>query len=171
MRSFLLAMILLVLTATIGLGQKPVRKDSTSGSQFDVTVELNGRKTEIKYLQFESADGMAYSEGAANGRLVLQYGASNSKDEKNFAMMSWIARPEKGEFALGDSNGASFTFTTSLFSDVPMFIGKEGTIKITAMPQAGGFVEGTFVADCDNVKDDGSVETYHLTGSFKLVRR
>lgn len=144
------------------------KKDESSGSQLVMTIEHNGEKTEIKYSQFITADGTASPEGAANGRFLLFYGASNPKDDKNFMFQGWIPKPEKGTFEIG--GGASFNVMTSLFPNVPLFGAKSGTIEITAMPPKGGFVEGTFSGACENVKDDGTIEKYNISGSFKLKR-
>jgi hypothetical protein len=39
------------------------------------------------------------------------------------------------------------------------------------VPLKGGMVEGKFTAVCDNVRDDGTTETYTFSGNFKLPRR
>lgn len=143
-----------------------------SGSQFVITIEHNGQKKEVRYTQFQTADGNAMAEGVQNGRLLLFYGASNSKDEKSFSFQGWIPKPEKGVYELGEESesGAGFNFRTTEFNDVPMFLPKSGSMEITAVPQKGGFVEGTFSIVCENVKDDGSTEIYNISGSFKLKR-
>ena len=68
-------------------------------------------------------------------------------------------------------DGASFSVRTTAFNDVPIFMARSGSYEITAVPLKGGLVEGTFTAICDNVKDDGTTETYTFSGSFKLPRR
>ncbi|MBS1796878.1 MAG: hypothetical protein JSS81_23835 [Acidobacteria bacterium] len=148
--------------------KQPPPKPDASESRFAITIEHDGQKTEIVNTQFQTADGNASAEGAQNGRILLFYGASNDKDEKSFSFQGWVPRPEKGVFT--NENGAGLNFMTSLFSNVPMFIPKTMTVEITAMPLRGGYVEGTFTAVCDNVRDDGSVETYNLSGSFRVKR-
>jgi hypothetical protein len=145
------------------------KKENDSGSQFEMTIEHNGEKKEIKYTQFQSADGNATAEGSQNKRVMFFYGASNNNDNKNFSFNAMIPTAEKGVYKIGDE-GVSFNLTASEFSNVPMFLPKNGQIEITAMPLKGGFVEGTFSVECQNVKDDGTIETYNVSGSFKLKR-
>ncbi len=153
-------------------GQKSgAAKSAGSGAMFMMTIEHNGQKTDVSGLQFQSADGNAMNEGAANGRLLFFFGASNSKDEKSFSFQGFIPKAEKGVFKLGDEgDGAGFNIRTTAYNDVPMFMATSGSYEITAVPLKGGFVEGTFNAVCENVKDDGTTETYTFSGRFKLPR-
>ncbi len=137
---------------------------------FFMTIEHNGRKTDVKYTQFKSHGGTTIPDGGNSHRLLLTYGASNDTDDKNFSFQGMIPVAEKGTYTI-PSDGTTFTLMTSLFPDVPIFLVRSGTYEITAVPQKGGFVEGTFSVVCDNVKDDGSVETYTINGSFKLLRQ
>ena len=173
MKQIILLLTIAIAFTTNGFGQKktvkPVKKTTVVvGSQFFMTIEHNGEKTEIRNTQFQTADGMTYAEGAQNGRTILFYGASNNKDDKNFTFQSWIATPAIGTYNIGDKAG--FSLMTSLFSNVPIFLPKSGTITITAMPLKGGFVEGTFEIVCENVTDAGKIEIYNVSGSFKLKR-
>lgn len=170
-RAFLILTITILFTSTLFAQKKtaPKKDSGSSGSQFEMTIEHNGEKTEIKYSQFQSADGNAVAEGSQNGRIMFFYGASNNNDDKSFSFNAMIPAAEKGVYKIGD-DGVSFNLMSSQFSNVPMFLPKEGQIEVTAIPQAGGFVEGTFTVVCQNVKDDGSIETYNVSGSFKLKR-
>jgi hypothetical protein len=137
---------------------------------FFMTIEHNGQKTDVKYTQFKSHGGTTIPDGGDSHRLLLTYGASNDSDEKSFSFQGMIPAAVKGTYPM-PNDGTSFTLMTSLFPNVPIFMVKSGTYEITAVPQKGGFVEGTFSVVCDNVKDDGSVETYTINGSFKLLRQ
>ena len=170
-----IAVLAITLLAALGVfGQKtgPGKAPAGSGALFTMTIEHNGQKVDLSGSQFQSADGNAMNEGASNGRLLLFYGASNSKDEKGFSFQGFIPRAEKGSYQFGDGgDGASFSVRTTAFNDVPIFMARSGSYEITAVPLKGGLVEGTFTAVFDNVKDDGTTESYTFSGSFKLPRR
>ncbi|MBX7055350.1 MAG: hypothetical protein K1X36_10370 [Pyrinomonadaceae bacterium] len=163
-----------LLASIVAFGQKSVPPKAPAGSAalFTMTIEHNGQKVDVNGLQFQSADGNAMNEGAQNGRLMFFYGASNSRDEKSFSFQGFIPRAEKGTYQFGDEgDGASFSVRTTAFNDVPMFMARSGSYEIISVPLKGGMVEGKFTAVCDNVRDDGTTETYTFTGSFKLPRR
>jgi hypothetical protein len=148
---------------------KPKTKSVGSGSTFEMTIERDGQKTEIKWTQFQSADGNAVN--ADKGRVNLFYGASNSNDEKSFMFNGWVPAGETGTFTIGSGPSVGFSAQTSLLSNVPIFMpDKGGTVTIDANPTQGGFVTGTFQGVCKNVTDAGTVEEYKISGSFKLAR-
>ncbi|HMT08413.1 MAG TPA: hypothetical protein PKA82_10445 [Pyrinomonadaceae bacterium] len=169
----LLFLVTTLIFATAAFGQKTTTpKAAGSGAFFSMTIEHNGQKTDVSGLQFQTADGNAMNEGDANSRLMFFFGASNNKDEKSFSFQGFIPTAAKGTYQLGDEgDGAGFNIRTTAFNNVPMFMAKSGSYEVTAVPLKGGFVEGTFNAVCENVKDDGSTETYTFTGKFKLPRR
>lgn len=155
-----------------GFAQKtPVKKPSaTSGSSFEMSIEHNGQRTDIRSTQFQSADGNAFA--ADQGRVTLFFGASNDKDDKNLTFNGWVPAGQTGTFTLGESSSVGFSAMTSLFSNVPLFMPERGgTVEITNNPMKGGFVTGTFSAHCKVVTEAGTVEDYTIIGSFKLSRR
>jgi hypothetical protein len=138
-------------------------------TMFFITVEHNGEKTELKYTQFENHAGNATPDGG-KGRMGFFYGAGNSvKNDDDFEFVGMIPAAAKGTYQFG-TDGVMFYFKADEFPNVPMFLCKSGSYEITAMPLAGGFVEGTFSAACKNITNDGEVENYNLSGSFKLLR-
>lgn len=166
------AITLLAVFAAFGQKTGPAKAATGSGALFAMTIEHNGQKVDVSGLQFQSADGNAMDEGAANGRLMFFFGASNNKGEQSFSFQGFIPRAEKGTYQFGDEgDGASFSVRTTAFNDVPMFMARSGSYEITAVPLKGGMVEGKFTAVCDNVRDDGTTETYTFSGNFKLPRR
>ena len=161
-----------VALAQAAFGQKGAAKKptATSGSIFEMTIEHNGQKTEIKSTQFQTADGMAVN--ADQGRVTLFYGASNNNNDKSFSFNGWVPIGQTGIFKLGDDNDRGFSVVTSVIPNVPMFIPEKcGTIEITNNPTKGGFVVGTFRSNCKVVTDAGTLEDYTISGSFKLARR
>jgi len=149
---------------------KPKKPSAGSGSTFEMTIEHNGQKTEIKWTQFVTADGNAVN--ADRGRVMLFYGASNTKVEKNFSFNGWVPIGQTGTFTMGDGPEAGFSLMTSIFSNVPIFMPETGgTIEITNNPTQGGFVVGTFHGTCKAITDAGSIEEYTVSGSFSLARR
>ena len=153
--------------------KKPPPTTAKSGpiddTQMVMTIEHNGEKTEIKFSQFQTHGGGTIPDASNPNRLGLFYGASNNKDDKNFSFQGFIPI-EKGTFQIGNGGNAGFTLMTSLFSNVPMFMAKSGTYEITAMPLKGGFVEGIFSVICENVTNEGKIEIYNISGSFKILR-
>lgn len=139
------------------------------GTFFLIEILHNGEKTELANTQFEEGAGNASVE--PSGRMNFFYGAGNSvKNDDDFMFTGMISAAEKGSFALGTS-GVSFSFKADKFPNVLIFLCKSGSYDITAMPLAGGFVEGTFTANCiGEVHDDGSLEKYSMSGRFKLLR-
>jgi len=167
---FWICTIALALTISGFAQKKPVKKAAaSSGSNFEVTIEHNGQKTEIKWTQFVTADGTAVN--ADQGRVMLFFGGSNTKDEKNVAFNGWVPIGQTGTFSTGAGPGAGFSVMTSIFSNVPIFgPGKDGVIEITNNPTHGGFVTGTFRGTCDVMTSSGEVEKYTVSGSFTLKR-
>ena len=138
-------------------------------TMFFITVEHNGEKTELKYTQFENHAGNATLEDG-KGRMNFFYGAGNSvKNDEDFEFIGMIPAAAKGTYQFG-TTGTMLSFKADKFPNVPMFLCKSGTYEITAMPLVGGFVDGTFSAACENVTNDGKIENYNLSGSFKLLR-
>jgi hypothetical protein len=185
MRKFFLLFVTITALCTISFAQrktapKPTKQTNPStksenksgaidDTMFFITVEHNGEKTELKYTQFEEHGGTATLE-TGKGRIIFFYGASNSvKNDKDFEFVGMISAAAKGTYQFG-TTGTMFSFKADEFPNVPMFMCKSGNYEITAMPLAGGFVEGRFSAACENVTNDGEVENYNLRGSFKLLR-
>ncbi len=167
MKQIILLLTFAALLATVCIAQKP-KPTTRSGSSFDVIIEKDGTKTEIKSSQFQSADGTAVV--AEKGRLSLTFGASNDINDKNISFSGWVPSGATGTFTSGDGS-AGFSFLTSIMSNVPIFTPEKGaTFEITSAPTMGGFVVGTFSGVCKNITDGGTIETYNVSGSFKLAR-
>lgn len=171
MKQALLFTIAVALCVNCFAQRKPVnKKDTSSGSQLVMSIEHNGEKKEIKYSQFQTYDGNSLLN--ADGKFTLFYGASNAKDSESFAFQGWIPSAQSGIFQIGgDEAKAGFNVMTTAFPNISMLIAQSGKIEITAMPLYGGFVVGTFEGVCETVTNEGSVEKYAVSGSFKLVRR
>lgn len=139
------------------------------GTFFFITIIHNGEKTELANTQFEEGGGNATVE--PSGRMDFFYGAGNSvKNDDDFAFTGMIPTAAKGTY-LGGTPGVSLTFKADKFPNVPIFLCESGGYEITAMPLTGGFVEGTFTANCiGEIHDDGSSEKYTMSGRFKLLR-
>lgn len=133
---------------------------------FVATIKHNGEKTEIKHTQFVTHGGTTIPAGNI---LMLSYGASNNKDEKNFAFQGQIPAAVKGTYPIG--SGVSFNLSTTSFPKIPLFMAESGSYEIGAVPLKGGFVQGTFSFVCKNVDKDGNEEVYNISGSFRILRQ
>lgn len=153
--------------------QKSHKVDPLDATSFFITIERNGEKTELKSTQFENHDGIAFTNDSDHGKMTMSSRAGNEKiNEENFAFTGSLMNDAKGSFKLGQADGTVFTFMTTKFSYIPQFLCTTGAYDITAMPLKGGYVEGTFSANCDAASADGSqLEHYTLSGSFKLLRQ
>ncbi len=172
MKSITLVFVLMLITAISCLAQKqPARPSapSLSNGQFDITIEHNGDKTEIKSTQFQNADGFFLDN--ENGLLSISFRADNDKDEKKISITGRLPKAVAGTYPLGVGEGtALFNIESSEFPKVPLFFAKSGSIEISSMPLAGGFIAGSFKEICENGTDDGRMETYTVSGSFKFRR-
>ena len=172
MRSIYLVFVLTLVTAISCMAQKhPVKPPapSTSDGQFDITIEGGGNKTEIKSTQFQNADGFFLDN--ENGLLTIAFRADNDKDEKKISITGRLPKAVAGTYPLGIGEGtALFNIESSEFPKVPLFFAKSGSIEISSMPLAGGLIAGSFKEICENGTDDGRMETYTVSGSFKFRR-
>ena len=166
--------ILLFLTLLLGLAAianaQPKKTAPKTGpvdeATFFATIEHNGEKTEIKHTQFVTHGGTTIPAG---NLLMLSYGASNNKDDKNFAFQGQIPSAAKGTYPIG--SGASFNLSTTSFPNIPLFMAESGSYEIGAVPLKGGFVQGTFSVVCKNVDKDGNEDVYNISGSFRILRQ
>lgn len=133
-----------------------------------MTIEHNGAKTAITSEQFKTVGGQFLTNsGDPKHPTMLNYGASNDTDERNFSFQGWTAATA-GTYALPGDLG--ITIMTSVFPNVPIFAPKSGTLEIKTMPAPSGFVVGKFTMVSENVTSDGQIETYNITGNFSLYR-
>lgn len=148
---------------------KTPKNSEGDGTTFFVEIVHNGEKTELAYSQFEEHGGNATPGGGS--RLLFFYGAGNSTmNDDDFMFTGMIPTAAKGTYAFGTA-GVMFSFKADKFPNVPIFLCDSGSYDILAMPLSGGFVEGTFTANCvGEVHDDGSSEKYTMSGKFKLLR-
>lgn len=172
MKKLLVILVITIALSLSGLAQKkPASKTGPiDETTYSMTIEHNGEKTEVKHSQFKTHGGTSAPDGSVPNRLLFMYGASNDIDDKSFSFNGWIPATAKGTYTVGNG-GAGFSLMTTAFPDVPIFLVKSGSYEITAVPLKGGFVEGTFSMICENITNEGKVETYNISGAFKVLRQ
>ncbi len=173
-KSFVL-LVIIAAACSAGYSQKAGKAAAAvgDGSMFAITIAHNGEKVELTSTQFEDYSGIAFTNDASHGKMTLTArGGNEKKNDDQYSFSGSLANDAKGPFELGKADGTNFAFMTSKFPAVPQFNCSTGAYDITAMPLKGGFVQGTFSANCDAPSPDGErLDHYTLTGSFKLLRQ
>ncbi len=172
MKSTALVFVLMLITALSCLAQKqkvPPPAPSFVNGEFDITIEHNGNKTEIKSTQFQNSAGFFLDN--ESGLLTIGFRADNDKDERKISINGRLPRAAAGTYPLGIGEGtALFNIETSEFPKA-LFYAKSGSIDISNMPLAGGVINGTFNEICEVGTDDSDkLETYTVSGTFKFRR-
>jgi len=165
---------LLLLTFSAVSDAQKVNKgkpDTSSGSSMDLTIAREGQKTEIRSTQYSTHDG--YIMKNPGGDFMIFFGASSSGDGPSFSLTGQLKGDKPGTYAIGgEDSKAGFNLQASILKGTTMLMPQEnGEIVITSFPLAGGFVTGSLHATCQTVTEAGTVETYDVSGTFRLIRR
>lgn len=168
--SFLALFLFFTVDASAQKAVKP-KGDASSGSTMELTIIREGQKTEIRSTQYETHDG--YLLKNPNGEFMIFFGAGSSGDGPSFTLTGQLKGDKPGTFAIGGENAkAGFNLQASVLKGTTMLAPEDnGEIIITSFPLAGGYVTGTLHALCQTVTEDGNVQKYDVSGTFRLIRR
>ena len=174
MKKTYFSLVIIAAALTTAYSQKTAKTAAVGdGTFFSITIEHNGEKVELQSTQYEGYWGIASTDDSSHGKMRLQARAGNEKkNDDRYEFVGSIANDAKGSFEFRKDDGTNPpSFTTTKFPTISPFVCQTGAYDITAMPLKGGFVQGTFTANCEAPSPDGDrLDHYSLTGSFKLLR-